>query len=84
MSHEVAGSQRVAFCIRRQCNFVDLLPVGIDDQKRDAAGTVRKAVGIDVNIRDWRWEGIQNHRTHEASPKQSGPIIRTWCERNFV
>jgi hypothetical protein len=35
---KLLGSQRVAFCIRQQCNFVDLLPVGIDDQKRDAAG----------------------------------------------
>ena len=37
---KLVGSQCVAFCLRDQRDFMDLLYVGIDDQKRDAAGMV--------------------------------------------
>jgi len=37
---KLLGSQCVAFCLRDQCDFIDLLCVGIDDQERDAAGMV--------------------------------------------
>src|SRR5206468_9598795 len=53
-----------------------------EDGIRDLIVTGVQTCALPIYIRDWRWMRIQHCRTHEASPKQSGPVIRTWCERS--
>ena len=48
---KLVGSQCVAFCLRDQCEFMDLQSVGINDQERDAAGMVPQTVPINIKIR---------------------------------
>src|SRR5579864_2986547 len=81
---KLVGGQCVAFCLRDQCDFSDLLCVGIDDQERDAVGMVPQTVRINIKGRVERYLWVENGRTHEASPNQSGPVIRAWCECIFV